>query len=316
MKRNVALVCACLFAVSAAAQESDVTQITTTEEVVSSDVDLLGRQLWNMEDATPLDTHKVDLRLGFRWVTSSYPANRGDSDDDFAVVPSIVWGCCPNVQVSLSTPVWLGDGGDRPGRKDFWGGDDGRGFGGGGAWWGGDHGSGLDGNVDTYIGVLWRIYEQTTTTCPQDGCISFPMPSVALSGTMRVPTGCGSSGVDAELRLILTTEHACGIRSHLNGFVETVNGDNDVNRRDFQWGVVLGADGPLCADGAVRWVADYMFRSSYQDDVDEMNILELGWEWKMADAHKLGMSMHAGLDDNDDTPNFGMGLTSAFSIMY
>lgn len=314
MKRILVVTCVFSLVGPVMAQESEVTTVTTTEAPVGG-VDLLSPPLWNMEDATPLDTNRVDLRLGFRWVTSSAPANWGDSDDDFVLEPTIVWGCYPNVQLSLSTPIWLGDGGDRPGMKGYPGGDDdGWSDGGGFLGFGDDWSDGLDGNADTYLGVLWRIYEQQSVTCAGGGCI--PLPSVALSGTMRVPTGCDSNGVDGELRLILTNEYDSGIRSHINGFVKTVNGDNDVDPEDFQWGVVLGADGPLCADGAVRWVADYMLRSPIHDDADEMNIFELGWEWEMADVHKLGMSMQIGLDDEDDTPNFGAGLTYAYSIAY
>ena len=301
MKRNVALVCAFVLAGSAVAQESDVTEITTTETVVPSGVDLLSPPLWNMEDATPLDTHKVDLRLGFRWVTSSSPANRGDSDDDFVVQPWIVWGCCPNVQVSLGVPVWLGDGGDRPGRR----GDDKRGAWGNWRGTGGGVWDGVNGNADTYFGLLWRLTEQ------QDY-----IPAFALAGNMRIPTGDNSSGVDGEIRLILTNEYDSGIRSHINGFFETVNGNNEEDLRHFGWGVVVGLDGPLCADGAVRWVGDFMHRSGPHYGASDINMLELGWEWEMAEAQKLGMSMQIGLDDNEDTPNFSAGLTYAYSITY
>lgn len=309
MKRNVALVCACLFAASASAQESDVTQITTTETVVSCDVDLLGCPLWNMEDATPLDANKVDLRLGFNWTTASGEVNLGDSSDNFVLTPMIVWGPVDNLELSLGVGAWLGDAGDM-GPFD-------------------------DGNYDTTIGLLWRFFEQSSTKCGE-GCLQ--LPSMALSASARIPTGCGSSGVDGELRLIMTYEYDNGIRSHLNVFGKSVNGDNhesvssldqqamqvflqnddrfELDPRHFQYGAIIGADGPLCADGAVRWVADYMYRSSYYYGRTGMHIGEVGWEWTISDAHKLGMSILAGLDHRGDTPNFGAGLTYAYSIMY
>ena len=57
-----------------------------------------------------------------------------------------------------------------------------------------------------------------------------------------------------------------------------------------------------------------MHRSSEHEHASNMNMLELGWQWQMAAAHTLGWSMQIGLDDNEDTPNFGMGLMYAMTI--
>lgn len=250
-------------------------------------------ELWYMQDATPVDAGTVDLRFTTSWVTSSFPANNGDSDDDFIFTPSIVWGTCPNVELSFSVPLWLGDSGDM-GPFD-------------------------EGNYDTYVGMLWRMKEGSGAD-----------PSVALSTTLRLPTGDGSNGVDAELRLILSNEYDSGIRSHLNVFATTVNTDNydfdlddgEVLRpglddvRDFQWGAVIGLDGPLCDDGSVRWVADYMHRSSYFEGRGNMNVAEVGWEWQMDEGGKLGMSLQVGLDRSGDNPNFGATMTYSRSLTY
>ena len=80
--------------------------------------------------------------------------------------------------------------------------------------------------------------------------------------------------------------------------------------------VQIEADGPLCADGAVRWVADYMHRSSMFYGNTDLNILELGWEWKINDANKLGSSFQIGLDHADENPNFGAGLVYSYSLTY
>lgn len=320
MRRIVVVAGVCLIAGMAVAQEAETTEVTTME---TTGVNLLGIPTWNFEDAVPLETGTVDLRLGFKWVTASFPADWDDESDDYYLEPSIVWGACEDLQLSLRMPIALGAGGDRPGNKWGWphGDDDDCGCFGGGNWF--NRGKddcdcihGLDGNFDIYVGGLWNFYKQTTMECFQN-CMIFPLPSLALGAEFRIPTGLRSSGIDAEVRLVATTEYSNGIRSHFNGFVKYAGcGDNDVDPRDVQWGAVLGLDGPLCDGGAVRWVADYMLRSSYQDDVDPMNILELGWEWQMADAHKLGMSIQAGLDDEDDTPNFGAVITYAYSITY
>lgn len=278
------------------AQEKEKTTITTkTETIKEGGADVLG-ELWSFQDATPVAPGQLDLRLTGQWITAGAPANRGDSNDDFVVTPSLVWGSCPNVEVFARVPAWVGDAGDIPGQDS--------------------------GNFDTYLGFLWRFAEQ------QDN-----WPAMAFQGTARIPTGDNSSGVDGEFRIILTNEYASGIRSHFNAFATTVNGHNDEsdNRyetsfngrpqysddtRDFQYGGVIGLDGPLCDNGAVRWVFDYMNRSSYHDGASNINLLDVGWEWATSDASHLGMSMQVGLDDNEDTPNFGAKVTYAWSITY
>lgn len=278
MKKATLLASVLMFVATAQAQESDITYETSETTAVSNGANLLS-ELWLMDDATPLDTGQVDLRLTLGWVTASAPANRGDSDDDFVVVPSLVWGTCNNVEVFASVPVWVGDGGD-VGPLDV-------------------------GNADTMLGFTWRIHEP----------VDF-WPAMALRGSMRVPTGDDSSGVDGELRLILTNEYDSGVRSHFNAFGKSVNGDNDFGQRHFQWGAVFGLDGPLCGDGAVRWVADYLHRSSYHFGSRNINMLEAGWEWAVTPSQKVGMSMQVGLDDNDDTPNFGAAVSYAYSLTY
>ncbi|MGD2109045.1 MAG: hypothetical protein PVI86_06600, partial [Phycisphaerae bacterium] len=292
MKQVCALICVFAFAGMAFAQESDVTYETKTTTTVSSGADLIA-ELWAMDDANPIATGQVDLRFTTHWITSSAPANFGDSDDDFIFEPSLRWGACSNVEVFASVPMWLGDSGDR-GAFDY-------------------------GNFDTYVGFTWRFAE------PQD-----MWPAMALGGTARIPTGDDSNGVDGELRLIMTNEYDSGIRSHFNAFAATINnnedwsdggffgfgGDDFGDPRHLQYGFVVGLDGPLCGDGAVRWVADYMNRSSYHYGSANLNMLELGWEWAMAEAQKLGMSVQIGLDDENDTPNVGASLSYAWSLMY
>ncbi|MEK7757584.1 MAG: hypothetical protein AAB385_10280, partial [Planctomycetota bacterium] len=218
------------------------------------------------------------------------------------IQPTIVWGSCPNVEVSVSTPVWVGDGGEIPGQDD--------------------------GNADTYFGLLWRLTDQ------QDY-----WPALALGANIRTPTGDRSNGVDAELRLAMTNEYDSGIRSHLNFFGISANNNNlggsrnfrdgDLNDarhfqyahsrdlRNFQYGAVVGLDGPLCADGAVRWVFDYMYRIGQREGGGGKNIAEAGWQWQIADAHKLGMSVQVGLDHaEDETANMGAALTYAYTLKY
>jgi len=183
-----------------------------------------------------------------------------DGDDDVILQPSVVWGAAENLELSANVPLWIGDGGHR--------------------------GQYQDGNYDTYLGVLWRFREQEDWR-----------PAMALSGTVRIPTGEGSEGIDAEARLVFTNDYDSGLRSHLNVWGKTANGDNDGDdTRDFQYGGVAGFDGPLCSDGAVRWVADYEYRSSPVNGGGGEHLAEAGWEWVITDTHKVGMSVTASLD--------------------
>ena len=309
MRRSIALVCVLASPFIAFGQAPDTDAAESAGS--SGDTDLISG-LWNLEDATPLETGQVDLRLQGTWATGQH---LGDSSDDWTLSPSIVWGMAENWELSVTNKIWLGDGGDM--------------------------GPFEDGNYDTDLGLLWRIHEQLGFE-HKEGYLH--LPSIALSTTFRIPTGCGSSGVDAELRLIMTYEYESGIRTHLNAWGKSANGDNfdlknidrdsltmddldlgsgflfarrgqgSNNTRDWQYGGVIGADGPLCGDGAVRWVADYMYRTSGFDGFSPLHVGEVGFEWELSDASKLGFSVQASLDHNDSQHQWGMGFAYTCSI--
>ena len=193
--------------------------------------------------------------------------------------PSLRWGPCDNVEVSIGVPIWIGDGGDA--------------------------GPADDGNADTNIGILWRLTDQVDY-----------WPALALSGSVRIPTGVRSNGVDGELRLVLTNEYDSGLRSHFNVYGRSVNTDNVEDAEDFQYGVVIGLDGPLCADGAVRWAADYTAQAGPVAGADDAHYFEMGWEWDVADAHKLGMSGQVNVHhDNEDSADYGARITYAYTVL-
>lgn len=269
MKRTLAILPVLLLLAPAAGQDAD---------TAAGGPNLLS-ETWQMDDAVTLPTGQVDLRFAFGWETAGFPANGGDSDDDFTFQPSLTWGTCNNVEVFVAVPVALGDGGDV--------------------------GAIERGNADTTLGFTWRFAEPAGAG-----------PAMALKASVRVPTGDNSSGVDGELRLIMTKDYDSGIRSHINAFARSVNGNNESGIDNSQFGFVAGMDGPLCSDGTVRWVADYMHRSRRHLGGTNTNMLELGWEWDMADAEKLGFSLQIGLDDNEDTPNFGAIITYSHSLTF
>lgn len=303
MKRTLSIVCAVCMSTAVFGQADDGKGVMMNPE---GKYDLLS-QAWQFEDADPLETGTFDLRLGLQWTTGR---SVGDSSDNFIVTPAIVWGFAEDWEMSVEVPVWLGDGGDM--------------------------GPFEDGTYDTHLGLLWRFHEQQPFMARKG---ETHWPSMALSGTARIPTGCGSSGMDGELRFIATYEYTSGVRSHFNIFGKTVNGNNltvdnvdwervaddlslgelvgfrDVDARHFQYGAVLGADGPLfqgCEN--MRWVADYMFRSSFFYGQSSHHVGEVGVEWEMTETSKLGFSVQGNLDRTDGMPDWGANVVYAYSI--
>lgn len=178
-----------------------------------------------------------------------------------------------------------------------------------------------EGNYDTYVGGQWRFSDLDENSL-----------AWALAGAIRVPTGEGSNGVDAELRLVVTYEYDSGVRSHLNLWGKTVNTDNYPDPRDFQYGGVVGFDGPLNDSGSLRWVLDYMYTSSQSEGSEpdmlyyaagpdpetggeKRNSAEAGLQWVINDCHKLGFAVQAGLDHaENETPEWAASLTYAYTI--
>jgi len=178
-----------------------------------------------------------------------------------------------------------------------------------------------EGNYDTYVGGQWRISDL------DENC-----PAWALAGSIRIPTGEGSNGLDASLRLILSNEYESGIRSQINVWGTSVNTDNYADARDFQYGAVAGLDGPLGDGGNLRWVFDYMYESSHAegsepdmlyydagDDVnaggEKRNTAELGLQWQINECNKMGFGLQAGLDHaENETPEWAFSVTYAYTI--
>lgn len=251
------------------------------------------------DDANPQTFGTMDFRLRFDYVTETvdndggsrrgWAGRRGNWDrrhrdasgDDFGVGVQWVWGFWHNWEFFADLPINLGDG--------RWDGD------------------GQDGNYDITLGATYRFWEEETF---------FPdwMPAFSLQGKMRVPTGYRSSGIDGELRAILTKNFGGGCRGHFNAFAISVNGDNDYYARDFQWGFVFGVDAPISDD--VYVMLDYMHRSSEHYGNGNMNMIEAGLEWKLDDSQSVHVSANAGLDDNGDTPNFGARLAYTYTLTY
>jgi len=139
------------------------------------------------------------------------------------------------------------------------------------------------------------------------------LPAVAAWANLRIPSGQGSSGVDAELHLALTRTLARDLRMHLAGFVETANGGRDSdqreNRRPFQWGIGPGFD--YAFDSSNVAVLDFLNCTSDQRGGHNQNVLEIGGYHLFGENHALKLAIDIGLDGQRETPNLGVKLEYA-----
>jgi len=278
MKQILSGVFVLALAVSAVAQQKEKTTVTTKTTTVKSSFDLLGSETWNVTDASTFTCGAVDLRLSGRYTESAINQDL-EVGNAWTFQPAIVWGATDRLELSLTTPIHHID----------------------------NLNVAPDGNYDTYVGGQYRFTEQ-------EGY----WPALALATSLRLPTGQNSDGVDWQLRLVLTNEYESGIRSHVNlfGIYADTNNLEPFEVRNFQYGAVAGLDGPLCADGAVRWVADWMYRISEVEGGGGQNIGEAGWQWQINECNKLGMSVQMALDHAEDTSDVGAALTYAYTLKY
>lgn len=158
----------------------------------------------------------------------------------------------------------------------------------------------IDGNADLRFGWQQRWIKE-------EGLI----PTVATLAEVRVPSGDDSSGVDGTLTGILAKDLGPGTL-YFNAFGKTVNGDNIENRRDFQWGFRTGYKWRLNDDFAL--IGDYLLQSSEQRGHRDVNALEFSGEYRVNENLTIGPGILIGLDDSDETPNFGAGVRFLISF--
>lgn len=136
------------------------------------------------------------------------------------------------------------------------------------------------------------------------------IPAVAAFIDLRLPTGDGSSGVDAALHGVLTKSLTEKLRVNLQAFVETANGNpsnEDIDRRNFQWGFGPGVD--YLFDDKTLGLVNYTNRSSNEYGHHNTNIMELGVVrqiyWKGTVHQHVKFAIDVGLDGQEETPNLG-----------
>lgn len=161
----------------------------------------------------------------------------------------------------------------------------------------------VDGNGDLTLGWHWRLWDE------HEG-----LPAFALRNFVRFPTGIDSSGVDYELRGLITKTLIPGAtRLHFNPFGRSVNGDNEADAEPFQYGIAVGIDHRIRDD--LLFIADYIYSSAESEDANGANHeAEFGLDWAFADHQKLGLSFLAGLDGDSDGPAFGVEISYMLSF--
>ncbi len=221
---------------------------------------------FNVREANPnIGAKQWEFEIGMIWQTFEDGTNR---DDDFGLGASIKYGYTDDFNIEFEfQPVNFGDGSDIDGLD------------------GGD-----DGNGETALKAFWQI-------APEQDI----WPAIALSGTMRIPSGEGSSNLDGTLTMMLTKTVYSGVRSHLQGFVMTANGsrgdfDHDAfgGRENFQWGVGAGLD--FMINDQNLFLINYSHKTSDFEDADEQDVLEAGWVYDLADNQQLMLGVNGNIN--------------------
>jgi len=161
---------------------------------------------------------------------------------------------------------------------------------------------GINGNVDITLGWHWRLWEEQAI-----------LPAFALRNYVRIPSGYHSSGVDYELRGLMTKSIIPDqLRLHLNPFLKSVNGHNEEDHRYFQWGFIVGADYRLAENLALNM--DYIHETSDTEGERNQHTMEVGLDWHFAPNQGLGFVTRAGIDGDSIGENFGFGISYVYSF--
>lgn len=146
------------------------------------------------------------------------------------------------------------------------------------------------------------------------------IPAIAGVASMRIPTGDGSSGVDARFSGIITKSVATRCRAHLQGYVETVNGStgaSDAWLRSFRWGVGPGFDYQIDDNNLVA--LNYLHQVDEEVGVHNENVLQIATAHKLGQlmgnaSHGLKFAFDVGLDGSIGTPNFAAKMQWGIEI--
>lgn len=156
----------------------------------------------------------------------------------------------------------------------------------------------VEGNGDIDVGWQQRWVSEHGRT-----------PTLATLLTIRTPTGDDSSGVDVTLFGILDTDLGPGTL-FFSAWITDANGGDDV--RDTQWGGQLGYRWRIREKIAL--IGNYVHKSSEDDGNGEIDLLEIGAEYHPRDNFIFGPGIFVGLNDDDETPDFGAGVRFTYTF--
>lgn len=159
---------------------------------------------------------------------------------------------------------------------------------------------GVQGNGDIHLGWQQRWVKENGS-----------VPTFSTLAEIRTPSGDDSSGVDARLTGILAKEMGPGT-SFFNLWMESANGHNVDEPRHFQWGFRAGYKWRMSEQ--LAFVGDYAHETSEEQGHGDLNLLELSGEIRVSDHLTIGPGIIIGLDDNDETPNFGAGVRLEYTF--
>lgn len=156
----------------------------------------------------------------------------------------------------------------------------------------------VEGNGDIDVGWQQRWVAEHDKT-----------PTLATLLVVRTPTGDDSSGVDVTLFGILDKDLGPGTL-FVTAWITDANGGDDV--RSTQWGAQLGYRWRIGEKFAL--IGNYVHKSSEEVGNDEIDLLEIGMEYHPTDRFIFGPGVFVGLNDNEETPDFGAGIRFTYTF--
>lgn len=181
-------------------------------------------------------------------------------------------------------------------------------------------GDGEDGNADLSFGWQWRLWEEQNA-----------LPAFAVYNELRIPSGYHSSGLDWELRGVMTwTLQPDSMRLHFNPFIRFMDGDNlesnlhgdgddhgfffdndHHSARHFAAGGIIGIDYRF-SDTTVLNV-DYVLDSGRMNGYSMQHSMEAGLDYDLGNGQSLTWATRWTLDGDSQGDNWGMTISYIIS---
>ncbi len=143
---------------------------------------------------------------------------------------------------------------------------------------------GVEGNGDATLGFHTRFWRE-------DGML----PAFSVRNLLRFPTGYHGQEIDYTMRGLMTWSLDDSTRLHFNPYFSAVN-DAAEDEDNFQWGAAIGFDHLVSDDLMV--ILDY--QNVHSVDGDNVQSIEVGADWDVAEGRTIGFQFEVNLDEADD----------------